>query len=247
MSGAVANVMLGLITSLVSGTAVWAGQRLYALRRRQRQAVFYGVKPGERCLLVMNRAPADPHGMRHSDIHALIDLAVRLRELGAEPEVTLFDQLTEAPGQQAEFCVGGPDANERTRAHLARFLPGAAIRPYNPKRRDSVAIVVGKQRFDWTPNQQVHVLLARVEPAAGARPLFVISGQTAVANRGAVAYLLREAPRLRSLTKQHGGRFCLVLRVASPGQYGHRVVELVADVTTAAFTATPAVARTPSP
>jgi hypothetical protein len=246
MSGAVASVALGLLTSVISGTALWVGQRLWALRRRQRAAAFFGVRAGERCLLVMNRAPASPQGMRHSDIHALIDLAVTLRELGAEPEVTVFDQLTEAPGQLAEFCVGGPDANERAQAHLARFLPGVGFRPYNPRRRDSLAIVAGEQRFNCTPSEEVHALLARVLPAgAGGRPLFVIAGQTAVGNRGAVAYLLREAARLRSLASYHGGQFCVVVRVTQPARYGHGMAELASDLTGTAFAAAPAPAWQP--
>lgn len=250
MSGAVANVVLGLVTSLLSGTAVWLGQRLWSLRRRQREAAFFGVRPGERCLLVMNRAPESPEGMRHSDIGALLDLAVRLRELGAEPEVTLFDQLSEAPGQLAEFCVGGPDANQRTGAHLARFLPGVAFRPYQPRRRDSVAIVAAGERFHLTPDEAVHALLARVRVQAGGaagRPLWLIAGQTSAGNRGAVAYLLRETARLRSLAKQHGGQFCLVVRVSAPALYGHRMVELARDVTEAAFASVPAPAGSPPP
>src|SRR6266700_1461423 len=167
MSGALANVVLGLVTSLLSGTAVWLGQRLYGLRRRRREAAFFGVRPTERCLLVMNRMPANPKGMRHSDIHALIDLAVQVRELGGEPEMTVFDQLTEVPGQQAEFCVGGPQSNERTKAHFAHYLPGVALRPYNPNRRDSVGIVVGDQRFYWDPEEQAHAVLARLVPPSG--------------------------------------------------------------------------------
>ncbi len=246
MSGALANVVLGLVTSLLSGTAVWLGQRLYGLRRRRREAAFFGVRPTERCLLVMNRMPANPKGMRHSDIHALIDLAVQVRELGGEPEMTVFDQLTEVPGQQAEFCVGGPQSNERTKAHFAHYLPGVALRPYNPNRRDSVGIVVGDQRFYWDPEEQAHAVLARLVPPSGTRPVFVICGQTATANRGAVAYLLRETARLRRLAGQNGGQFCLVLRVSSPRQYGHRMVELVRDVTEAALTPSPSQSRSQS-
>jgi hypothetical protein len=123
VSSVLINIVVGLVTSLLSGTAVWAGQRLLSLRRRQRAAVFFGVRAGEVCLLVIYRSPwqPSPDSMRHADVQALVDLAVRLRELGAEPEVVSFDQLAEAPGQQTEFCIGGPTVNARTL--LRRWAP----------------------------------------------------------------------------------------------------------------------------
>jgi hypothetical protein len=83
MSSVLINIVVGLVTSLLSGTAVWVGQRLLSLRRRQQAAAFFGVRAGERCLLVIYRTPwqPSPDSMRH--VQALVDLAVRLRELGA--------------------------------------------------------------------------------------------------------------------------------------------------------------------
>jgi hypothetical protein len=252
VSSVLINIMVGLVTSLLSGTAVWAGQRLRSLRRRQRAAAFFGVRAGERCLLVIYRTPwqPSPDSMRHADVQALVDLAVRLRELGAEPQVVPFDQLAEAPGQQTEFCIGGPAVNARTQTHLARYLPGVTMRPWDRTRRDSIAVVVGEQRFLHTPalgpgpeggeQEQVYAVLARFVPAPGGRPVFVISGQTSAANRGAVQFLTRAGNerwlrRLADRDATGGGRFCLVVRVASPRVYGHRMVEVASDVTAAAF------------
>ncbi len=243
MSSVVANIVIGLVTSLLSGTGVWLGQRLLRLRRRRRAAAFYGVGAGDRCLLVIYRMPwqGQPDSMRHPDILALVDLAVQLRELGAEPEVVPFDALTEAPGQQAEFCLGGPSVNPRTRAHLAHYLPGVTVQPYDPERRDSIEVVAGQQRFarQREPDEQVYAVLARFVPSPGSRPVFVVSGQTAVANRGAVAFLTRNDRRLQRLAGATG-RFCLVVRVASPQVYGHGMVEVAGDITEAAFAPEPA-------
>ena len=255
MSSVLINIVVGLVTSLLSGTAVWAGQRLLSLRRRQQAAAFFGVEAGERCLLIIYQTPWQPSSdsMRHGDVQALVDLAVRLRELGAEPEVVPFDQLAQAPGQQTEFCIGGPTVNARTQTHLARYLPGVTMRPWHRTRRDSIAVVVGEQRFLRTPplgpdgggQEQVYAVLARFVPSPGGRPVFVISGQTAVANRGAVQFLTHTGnqQRLRRLADGDatgGGRFCLVVRVASPRVYGHQMVEVASDVTAAAFTPTAA-------
>jgi hypothetical protein len=259
VSSVLINIVVGLVTSLLSGTAVWAGQRLRSLRRRQQAAAFFGVGAGQRCLLVIYRTPwqPSPDSMRHADVQALVDLAVRLRELGAEPEVVPFDRLASAPGQQTEFCIGGPTVNARTQTHLARYLPGVTMRPWDRTRRDSTAVVVGQQRFLHTPppgpgsgadggeQEQVYAVLARFVPPSGDRPVFVISGQTALANRGAVQFLTRSGNqrRLRRLAAGDatgGGRFCLVVRVAWPRVYGHQLVEVASDVTAAAFAPTAA-------
>lgn len=234
MSAALGNLVVGLVTSLISGLAVWLGQRLLSLRSRRRAAAFYGVRPGEGCLLVTYRSPWQPDSMRHDDVQALVDLAVRLRELGAEPEVVPADALAEAPGQRAELCIGGPAVNRRSGAHLARYLPGVRIRPFDPRRRDSVALVVGGQRFLRDPEEAVYAVLARFLPAPGARPVFVIAGQNGVANRGAASYLARNDRALRRLA-DGAGRFCLIVKVPAPRAYGHGLAELASDVTAAAF------------
>ncbi|HZD72257.1 MAG TPA: hypothetical protein VFA45_26075 [Actinomycetes bacterium] len=255
MSSVLINIVVGLITSVISGTAVWTGQRLLALRRRQRAAVFFGVRAGERCRLVIYRTPwqPSPDSMRHADVQALVDLAVLLRELGAEPEVVPFDQLAEGPGHQTEFCIGGPTVNARTQTHLARYLPGVTMRPWDRTRRDSIAIVVGEQQFLHNPplgpgrteQEQVYAVLARFVPPSGDHPVFVISGQTALANRGAVQFLTRpgnqrQLRRLADGDATGGGRFCLVVQVASPRVYGHQLVEVASDATAAAFAPTAA-------
>ncbi|WP_186459521.1 hypothetical protein [Saccharopolyspora dendranthemae] len=71
------------------------------------------------------------------------------------------------------------------------------------------------------------------------KPAFVICGQTSIANRAAARYLDAEFQRLK---RAHGlrRRFCVLLRVIEPESYGPSVVELVRDVTTEAFTPSPA-------
>jgi hypothetical protein len=151
-----------------------------------------------------------------------------------EPEVVPADALAEAPGQRAELCVGGPAVNRRSGAHLARYLPGVGIRPFDPGRRDSVALVVGGQRFLRDPEEAVYAVLARFLPAPGARPVFVIAGQNGIANRGAASYLARNDRALGRLA-DGAGRFCLIVKVPAPRAYGHGLAELASDVTAAAF------------
>lgn len=145
-----------------------------------------------------------------------------------------WDQLREGIGSRTEFCIGGPDSNARTGAHLRSYLPGVAKRPYNPARRDSMAFVIGDQRYLRERDKQEFAVVAKFLPRGASRPVFVISGQTAITNWASVHFLNSNYKRLaKSLASPE--RFCLVLRITSPELYGHKMVELEADVSTAAF------------
>jgi hypothetical protein len=228
------NIAIGLVTSVISGVSVWLWQQVKATRQRQRKAAFFGITADSKCLLVMNHNPRLPMTMHHADIQALVEVAMLVRELGAHPLMMPWDQMREGLGDNTEFCIGGPDANGRTRGHLAAYLPGLIVRPYDPDRRDSLALAVGNRQFLRSPDEQEFVAVAKFAPFGGSRPLFLICGQSAVTNWAAVYFLNREYRRLpKTLASQE--RFCLVLRVTSPTIYGHTMVELEADVTAAAF------------
>jgi hypothetical protein len=155
-------------------------------------------------------------------------------QLGAQPVIMPWDQLREGIGSRTEFCIGGPDSNARTGAHLRSYLPGVAKRPYNPARRDSMAFVIGDQRYLRERDKQEFAVVAKFLPRGASRPVFVISGQTAITNWASVHFLNSNYKRLaKSLASPE--RFCLVLRITSPELYGHKMVELEADVSTAAF------------
>jgi hypothetical protein len=237
VSAAVMNVVIGLITSVVSGAGVWAWQRVARARFLDRERSFFGIGRGGTCLVVMNHKWSKPGSMDHEDVQALIEVATLAREAGAELEVRSCDEIHESNGDRTEFCVGGPASNPRTDGHLAAHLPGVRQRPFGT-RRDAGALMVGTERFGYEPDRHVHALVAKFTPAGATRPVILICGQTAVANRAAVLFLKRE---YRKLMKKLAAidRFCLILRIVAPKIYGPELAELHKDVTAAAFAPRP--------
>lgn len=144
------------------------------------------------------------------------------------------DEIQESNGDRTEFCVGGPSSNPRTAGHLANYLPGVTLRPYHAVRRDSAAIVAGDQRFLFDHGTLEHALVAKFTPPTASRPVILICGQTALANRAVIRYLQHD---YLALTKRLAStdQFCLVVRITSSDTYGPELTELAADVTTAAF------------
>jgi hypothetical protein len=98
-----------------------------------------------------------------------------------------------------------------------------------------VAFVVGGRSFFWERGNQEYALVARFTPAESSRPVIVICGQTAIANRAAIDFVKREYRTLSKLVASID-RFCLMVRVNSIATYGHEAAELACDVSEAAFT-----------
>lgn len=125
-------------------------------------------------------------------------------------------------------------------AHLASHLPGVILRPYHATRRDSAAIVAGGQRFLFDRGKLEHAFVAKFTPPAASRPVFLICGQRAIANRAVMHFLQRDYAALTK-TLASIDRFCLIIRIISSDIYGHEMTELAEDITATAF------ARLPSP
>jgi hypothetical protein len=237
------NVLLNVVASAITGVAVWLGQRALWRRRLERKRRFYGLRPGEDCVLVVNRHHSSPRdsSVNRTDVSALLLLAGVLAECGARPRVLFHDQPSDDLGERTEFCLGGPSSNVRTVAHLRQRLPGVSMPERDP---EGPVIRVAADVFRVERDVAVHVLLAKLPGRGRSGPVFVISGLTALANQAAVGYL---TARWRELARAHGldGAFCLVLRVVEPAVYGPSLVELVLDATATAF-ARPAAVPTPS-
>jgi hypothetical protein len=225
----VINVVIGLITSVISGGAVWLWGRITVSRRQRRLSRWYGVRPGGRCLIIMPRNWRSERTVARNDAFSVFELAGLMRDLRAEVTIVASDERTLGVDEATEFCVGGPSANERTGAHLERFLPGVSATSYadaDPAATGEIA--VGGHRFGYQPDAAEYAILARI--SVGERRLFLVSGQTSRANRAAVRYLADP-------DRTSGDRdFCLILRVVNPRVYGHMVAEVVLDASEAAFT-----------
>ena len=238
MPGAFADIITGLVTAIISGGAVWLWQRGNRTRRVRRKAAFFGVRAGQACLVVMNRHWQSPRAVARSDVYALLDIGSLVDELSGKIDVRSSDELREGIGDRTEFCIGGPDSNPRTAAHLASFLPGVVIHPYS-ETGAPVVITTGGDRFVRDPEKREFAIVARISPSGAARPVFVISGQTSITNRAAVHFLRQHYV---DLAKTIGTRdqFCLIVGVTSPDVYGHQLVDLEKDVTATAFPASSA-------
>jgi hypothetical protein len=221
------NIAAGLLTAIL----LWLLQRSLRRRRAQRTRDFFGLQPGAKCLLVVNRHTSSSSEMsvHRRDVFALLELAGLIRQCGSRVDVASHDEVRRGFGEKAEFCIGGPASNSRTAAHLAWKLPGVEIVATNGKRS---TIRVGADEYSREDNVE-YVLLAKIVGPEQQKPVFLICGQSAVANQAAVRYLVAHE---RNLARKYGLRtgFSAMLRVVNPEAYGPDVVEWVADVTNAA-------------
>ncbi|MER5603123.1 hypothetical protein [Streptomyces sp. NPDC002265] len=228
------NIALGLVTSLLGGGFVWLGERAKRARELNRRAEFFGVRPGETCLVVLGGKHDAPGSAHYADVRAVVEFSLLVGELGCEAELEPGD-FRGSNGDRTEFCVGGPlGSNVRTGGHLAAHLPGVTVHPYRAGDPESVAIEVGGEKFPYSRRDQEYALVAKFTPGESGRPVFLVCGQSATGNLAAVHFLRREfgqvARRLPS-----AGRFCLLIKVSGIGTYGHHRAELERDVSAAAF------------
>jgi hypothetical protein len=236
LSAVILNVVVGLITSLISGGSVWAWGRARVTQRQRERARFFGLSPGDTCRIVAPQAFGAPRTISKHDVFSIVELAKLMRDLRADLDVVSSGEGTYGVGDVTEFCVGGPTANVRMQSHLARFLPGVSIRSSGPDTPQSAAIVAAGQEFLRERDSREYVLVAKVRLPDGGRPLFLICGQTGITNRAAASYL-RDNYRMISSAHGAGDSWCVVLRVVAPSVYGHQLTELAADVSASAFSA----------
>lgn len=229
------NIVIGLVTSLLGGGFVWLWERAKKARAVNRRAAFFGVRPGETCLIVLGNKHDAPGTAHYRDVRAVIELTLLIGELGCKAAVE-SGAFRGGNDDRTEFCVGGPagGSNLRTGGHLTAHLPGVTVHPYDGTRPESVAIEVGGEKFLFDRGNQEYALVAKFTPAESSRPVFVVCGQSSVTNLAAVHYLRREyahvAERLPSVD-----RFCLLIRVTDIGTYEYHRATLERDVTASAF------------
>ncbi|HEY5985916.1 MAG TPA: hypothetical protein VIV12_05945 [Streptosporangiaceae bacterium] len=235
MSAVILNIVIGLVTSVLSGSSVWFWQRVDKTRMSRSKAAFFGLHPGGTCLIVMNHRWNDPRSTHQNDVHAMIEIGALATEIGVRVSLKSCDDIRESNSDRTEFCVGGPISNPRAAGHLAAHLPGISV---SPSRRDGLAITAGGERFVYDRGTLAYVAVAKFTPATATRPVILICGQSAITNRAAV-YLLKRDYRHLKKTLGSADRFCLILRVTAPDVYGHEMVEVAKDVSDTAFMAQP--------
>jgi hypothetical protein len=229
------NIAVGLATSLVGGVLVWLWERGKRARVANGKAAFFGVRPGETCLIVLGDKHDAPGTSPRSDVRATVELAMLAAELGCDVELE-SGSYRGSNGGRTEFCVGGPlgGANLRTGGHLAAYLPGVTIHPYGTG-PDSVALAVGGRRYLFDHDRQEYALVAKFTPTEAGRPVLLVCGQSSLANQAAIHFLRREYAQAAALLESVT-RFCLLLKVSDIGTYGYHRTAIERDVTREAFT-----------
>jgi hypothetical protein len=91
VSAALLNIVIGLVTSVLSGTAVLVWRRAASSRVLHRKAAFFGLRPGRRCLIVMNNHWQLPGSASHDDVHVMLEIAALAHEAGCPITVTSSD------------------------------------------------------------------------------------------------------------------------------------------------------------
>jgi hypothetical protein len=232
-NGDIWNVVLGVLSSAFSAGLAWAVQALLRRRRLERKRAFFGMRPGSEALLVVPRKAGSADSDRivaQNDVYALMELSALAHECGGQYAVKPANQIRQGIGDRAEFCIGGPTANERTAAHLRLKLPGFVHSAEWEAGNVNQFVLGGSERFTREPGVVDYALLARIAVGAQGQPTFLVCGQTAVANLAVVRHLTRN---YRELSRKYhaGSTFALLFKVLQPDNYGSDVIELVADVT----------------
>ncbi|MEZ0069311.1 hypothetical protein ABIA32_005355 [Streptacidiphilus sp. MAP12-20] len=226
MSDAVLNVVIGLITSVVSGGSVWAWKRVSTARILHQKQALLGLRPGAPCVIILNSHWQMPNVTEHGDVYAIIELAMLAEESGCAFSLVAAE-APELNGDRTELSIGGLGSNQRNVEYLARHLPGIKVN----QRGD---FTVNGQRFVHKQGRTDHALVAQFTPPQSAQPVLMIMGQSAIANRAAVHLLKRDYKRL-SKEIQSLNRFCLMLRVDAADTYGYQAVEVAIDLSAVAF------------
>src|SRR6516225_8751279 len=123
VSSVLANIAIGLVTSVIGGGAVWLWQRARNVRTLRRKERFFGIEPGGTCLIVMNNKYNMPGSTHHNDVHAMIEIATLASSIGSAVLIESCNDFQGVNGNRTEFCIGGPASNPRTAAHVAAHLP----------------------------------------------------------------------------------------------------------------------------
>lgn len=229
-----ANIGIGLVTSLIGGCIGWMWERGRRSRALNRKADFFGIRPGEDCLIVLGNKYNAPGTAHQRDVQAVVELAMLAGELGCRVTVETGDYRG-SNEDRTEFSIGGPigDSNVRTGGHLAAHLPGVSLRPYSD-RADSMAVLVDGERYLFDRGNQEYALVAKFTPAESSRPVVLVCGQSSVANQAAIHFLRREHARVAAVLASVE-RYCLVVKVSYIGVYTFHQAVLEKDVSRAAF------------
>ena len=121
ISPALQDLVIGIVTSIITGISVWLWQKVRQSRALNANARFFNLKSGDECLVVLGQYRTQ-NATSHGDIDGLIEAVKLIYSIGCSVKVAPFDKTIEPPGEMTEICIAGPDSNQRTQIHLSSFL-----------------------------------------------------------------------------------------------------------------------------
>lgn len=227
----VLDLSINLLAAFIGAGVAWGWSQMRRYWTLRRGAAFFGLEPGANCRIVIGRYREMPASSSR-DIGAMIEALSAIQRF--QPGIEGIDSDTPQPvGDMTEFCIGGPDSNPRTEAHLRTYLTGIEARSVEDEGH-RLEIRTVQNRFKYERGRVEYAVLARIIPSTTAKPLFLICGQTAQANRGAL-YFLRQHYDAHLRWRFRLQQFCLVIRIPSSFAYGYKMAEIAEDATETAF------------
>lgn len=225
MNSQLEEIALGIVTSVITGLAVWFWSKFRFNRKDRLKAKFFGMKKGEAVFCTINQHPAGPKLMSHGDILTLFDVTKVAHELSAEIIIKPTDEARLTPGDQVEFCIGGIDSNPRTKVFLDKYFNGLKMKSY--KDSESLKIYTNNESFSYIKAKKAFSILAKFYPENKKNPVFLICGQTNISNRAAGYYLNSNFEDLYAKYKEQP--FCLIIGVEDFHLFGYKSAKLIGD------------------
>jgi hypothetical protein len=147
----VRDVFINLAAAAIGAFIAWSWARFRRWQRERRARRFWGGMATRGVTVVIGVQDRDalgrwePSGLvGMGDVAALIAIQRELREIGCQVRVLPVDSLAPEDRERDLVLLGGPDANELTRATMERFegrlsitVPGSKL--HNVALRDSVS------------------------------------------------------------------------------------------------------------
>ena len=157
--------------------------------------------------------------MTHNDTRAVFEIYKMVDSVGGS--IDLYEPDLPPPADKVEFCLGGSRSNKRTERLLRTYMPNVSMREALPSSRvpdpgrypQDIALENGSEnptRITCEQNRVEYAILARVM-RPNAKRIFIVAGQTSVANLAAIDYL---SGHLDELHHRFGNRsFCLIIHL----------------------------------
>jgi hypothetical protein len=224
-----ADLVIAIVSGLLSALIYAVGGRFIRLRRIRQAAEWFGSMPGDNWVVLLPRFTGDDRAVYYRLLEAVREITVLAESVRCSVHPELNDHMSEL-GDVTEFSVGGGGLEgTRPRVHLKTWVPSFRFRYDGEIGPDTdFDIVLGDDVYPYTRGVSEYALLARFRPSPASRPVFLVSGQGARSDIGAVTFLRKNHAKLRDRFGE--GHFGLLLHIKESEKYGASLVSEVCEV-----------------